>query len=169
MQKENSSKVIRNAIVGTSAIALLLILLAVMNSIPEIKNTLIAEIVSVSLVLKLVFLLFIVIALLYLIFPLSAALNNLILNLASESNVIIDNNAMKRARIFSKRIVVFLIIPFIYLTLIFPLRDFAKLAERFTWIPLTFVYLIIAVMVIVLIILLISIGPFIEALRKKEE
>jgi hypothetical protein len=74
MQKEDSIKVIRNAVVGASAIALLLILLAVMNNIPEIKNTIVAEIISVTLILKLVFLLFVVVALAYLIFPLSATL-----------------------------------------------------------------------------------------------
>jgi formate hydrogenlyase subunit 4 len=71
--------------------------------------------------------------------------------------------------IFSKRLVVFIMIPLMYLTLISPLRDFAKLSERFTWMPLTFVYIIIAVMIIVLIILLISIGPLVVSLRQKEE
>ena len=169
MQKENSTKIIRNAVVGTSAIALLLILLAVMNSIPEIKNTMIAEIISVSMVLKLIFLIFIVVALAYLIFPLSSALVIVILNLAGESNVIVDDKALKRIRTFSKRVVVFLMIPLIYLTLIFPLRDFAKLSERYAWMPVTYVYIILGVMVIVLLILLISVGPFVEVLRKKEE
>ena len=169
MQKENSTKIIRNAVVGTSAIALLLILLAVMNSIPEIKNTMIADIISVSMVLKLIFLIFIVVALAYLIFPLSSALVIVILNLAGESNVIVDDKALKRIRTFSKRVVVFLMIPLIYLTLIFPLRDFAKLSERYAWMPVTYVYIILGVMVIVLLILLISVGPFVEVLRKKEE
>ena len=169
MQKEDSTKVIRNSVVGASAIALLLILLAVVNSIPEIKNTMIADIVSVSMVLKLIFLIFIVVALVYLIFPLSSALVIVILNLAGESNVIVDDKALKRIRTFSKRVVVFLIIPLIYLTLIFPLRDFAKLSERYAWMPVTYVYIILGVMVIVLLILLLSVGPFVEVLRKKEE
>jgi len=168
MKKENPSKVIRNAVVGVSAIALLLIILAVMNSIPEIKNTIVVDIISVNLILRLIFLLFVVVALVYLIFPLSAALTNFIINLASESDVDVDDNSFRRIKIFSKRIVIFLTIPFIYLTLIFPLREFAALSERYSWMPLTFVYVILAIMIIILIILLLSIGPFVEALRKKK-
>jgi hypothetical protein len=169
MQRERQTKVIRNTIVGISAIALLLILLAITSNIPEIKNTMVADIVSFALILKLVFLIFVEVALIYLIFPLGDALANFILNLASESSTVIDEQAYKKIRIFSKRLVAFIMIPIMYVTLISPLRNFAKLSDKFTWMPLTFIYIIIAVVIIVFIMLLVSIGPFVESLRKKEE
>ena len=114
-------------------------------------------------------LLFVVVALAYLIAPLGIALANFISNLASEGGTVIDDRAYKKIRIFSKRLVAFIMIPVMYLTLVPPLRNFAILSERFTWMPLAFVYIIIAAIIIVFIMLLVSIGPFVESLRKKEE
>jgi MFS family permease len=169
MKKEDSASMIRKFIVGASAIALLLIVLAIITSIAEIKDTYVGEVISMAVLLKLIILLIIMIVVIYLLSPTSAALSRLIINLSRGSDAQIDEMSYKNIRTFSSRIVGFIFIPILFGILIGPFRDIARLAENLRWMPMAFAYIMLAAIIIALIVLLVSIGPLVEALRKPEK